>query len=195
MLFLFWYGRISQHRLDSQWLIRHHMKHPSKKIKPATRRVLPLAPMALFLTGTLLLTNGPKSDMQKDSSGHLWSCAITTCGCTSKVSFFFWGHSVLQCFVHVQNHFQPLLIKFVFAGLDCGSYVLLIQMGFKTKLPFLPMISIINWLSLKSPPLLSYLFKRYRSYTDLLTGGKTQGTMELYDSPVPKDKSGSFLIL
>ena len=37
---------------------------------------------------------------------------------------FFWGgHIVLQRFVHVRCHFQPVPTKLVFAYFDRGSYI------------------------------------------------------------------------
>ena len=43
--------------------------------------------------------------------------------CTERLSFFGGGHIVLQRFVHVRCHFQPLPTKLVFAYFDRGSYV------------------------------------------------------------------------
>ena len=43
--------------------------------------------------------------------------------CTERLSFFWGGHIVLQRFVHVRCHFQPLPTKLVFAYFDRGSYV------------------------------------------------------------------------
>ena len=43
--------------------------------------------------------------------------------CTERLSFFGGGHIVLQRFVHVQCHFQPLPTKLVFAYFDRGSYI------------------------------------------------------------------------
>ena len=43
--------------------------------------------------------------------------------CTWRLSFFLGGLIVLQCFVHVQSHFQPLPTKLVFAYFDRGSYI------------------------------------------------------------------------
>ena len=40
-----------------------------------------------------------------------------------KVIVFWGGHIVLQRFVHVRCHFQPLPTKLVFAYFDRGSYV------------------------------------------------------------------------
>ena len=40
-----------------------------------------------------------------------------------KVIVFWGGHIVLQRFVHVQSHVQPLLTKLVFACFDRSSYV------------------------------------------------------------------------
>ena len=42
--------------------------------------------------------------------------------CTERLSFFGGGHIVLQRFVHVRCHFQPLPTKLVFAYFDRGSY-------------------------------------------------------------------------
>ena len=42
--------------------------------------------------------------------------------CTERLSFFWEGHIVLQRFVHVLCHFQPLPTKLVFAYFDRGSY-------------------------------------------------------------------------
>ena len=47
--------------------------------------------------------------------------------CTERLSFFGGGHIVLQCFVHVRCHFQPLPTKLVFAYFDRGSYITCIQ--------------------------------------------------------------------
>ena len=41
--------------------------------------------------------------------------------CTERLSFFGGGHIVLQRFVHVRCHFQPLPTKLVFAYFDRGS--------------------------------------------------------------------------
>ena len=43
--------------------------------------------------------------------------------CTKRLSFFGGGHIVLQRFVHVRCHFQPLPTKLVFAYFDRGSYI------------------------------------------------------------------------
>ena len=43
--------------------------------------------------------------------------------CTERLSFFWGGHIVLQRFVHVRCHFQPLPTKLVFAYFDRGSYI------------------------------------------------------------------------
>ena len=43
--------------------------------------------------------------------------------CTERLSFFGGGHIVLQRFVHVRCHFQPLPTKLVFAYFDRGSYI------------------------------------------------------------------------
>ena len=43
--------------------------------------------------------------------------------CTERLSFFGRGHIVLQRFVHVRCHFQPLPTKLVFAYFDRGSCV------------------------------------------------------------------------
>ena len=43
--------------------------------------------------------------------------------CTERLSFFGGGHIVLQRFVHVPCHFQPLPTKLVFAYFDRGSYI------------------------------------------------------------------------
>ena len=43
--------------------------------------------------------------------------------CTERLSFFWGGHMVLQRFVHVRCHFQPLPTKLVFAYFDRGSYI------------------------------------------------------------------------
>ena len=43
--------------------------------------------------------------------------------CTERLSFFGGGHIVLQRFVHVRCHFQPLPTKLVFAYFDRGSCV------------------------------------------------------------------------
>ena len=43
--------------------------------------------------------------------------------CTGRLSFFGGGHIVLQRFVHVRCHFQPLPTKLVFAYFDRGSYI------------------------------------------------------------------------
>ena len=42
--------------------------------------------------------------------------------CTERLSFFWGGHIVLQRFVHVRCHFQPLPTKLVFAYFDRGSH-------------------------------------------------------------------------
>ena len=42
--------------------------------------------------------------------------------CTERLSFFGGGHIVLQRFVHVRCHFQPLPTKLVFAYFDRGSH-------------------------------------------------------------------------
>ena len=43
--------------------------------------------------------------------------------CTERLSFFGGGHIVLQRFVHVRCHFQPLPTKLVFAYFDRGSSI------------------------------------------------------------------------
>ena len=43
--------------------------------------------------------------------------------CTETLSFFGGGHIVLQRFVHVRCHFQPLPTKLVFAYFDRGSCI------------------------------------------------------------------------
>ena len=61
--------------------------------------------------------------------------------CTERLSFFGGGHIVLQRFVHVRCHFQPLPTKLVFAYFDRGSYIIIGKGNIPTHITKIPVVS------------------------------------------------------
>ena len=82
--------------------------------------------------------------------------------CTERLSFFGGGHIVLQRFVHVRCHFQPLPTKLVFAYFDRGSYVRNVTPSFREHLPACIMIWTLTQLD-KTERVQSSLIQRVRN--------------------------------
>ena len=80
------------------------------------------------ISNYVMMRNLAHGDLVKkawDLCNQDWpGCSIMNRMHLKVIVFLGGGLIVLQCFVHVQSHFQPLPTKLVFAYFDRGSYII-----------------------------------------------------------------------